>query len=138
MFGLEINLFAVATATLMSMALGIIWYSPMVCGTWWMEIVGVREEDIASGVIERGWRFLAGFVLHFIVLASVAYLLRVLGEVTGVSFVRIMVTLSMLIVAGYVSMVIWENKSIRYLGIAGGYALLFLWVGAAIIEYWPW
>ncbi len=136
MIGFE-NEIAVLVATLFSMALGVVWYSPMVCGKRWMLELGVTEKDIDEGVYKRGWRFAAGFILHLSALFALSFMLMQ-GAQRGISFVQTMTALSIVLVLGNVSQVLWEKKSFSHLLVTGGYMLLFFWSGGIIIAYWPW
>ncbi len=69
----EINYFAVVAATLSTMIVGTIWYSPKVFGTTWMRLTGVTPGDGKSAV----GPILATLVVSFVtcwVLAGAAYI----------------------------------------------------------------
>lgn len=47
----EINYIAVVLATLSSMLVGTVWYSPRVFGNYWMKAAGVTPSDKASDAV---------------------------------------------------------------------------------------
>src|SRR5690242_10031402 len=45
----EINYWAVLIATVVTMVLGFLWYSPVLFGNAWMKLVGLKREDMSGG-----------------------------------------------------------------------------------------
>ena len=45
-----INFIAVAAATLSSMVLGFLWYTPILFGKQWQKAVGLRDEDMDNAL----------------------------------------------------------------------------------------
>jgi hypothetical protein len=45
----EINYLAVLAATVATMIIGFLWYSPVLFGQAWMKQVGLKKEDMSSG-----------------------------------------------------------------------------------------
>lgn len=71
----EVNLWAVLVATLSTMVVGAIWYTPRVFGNKWMQLAGVDPEEAAqSGAIP--------IVVTLIVSLISAYTLAVLATLT--------------------------------------------------------
>jgi hypothetical protein len=45
----EINYFAVLLATLATVMIGFLWYSPVLFGNAWMKEIGFKKEDLSGG-----------------------------------------------------------------------------------------
>jgi hypothetical protein len=45
----EINYLAVLLATLATMVIGFLWYSPILFGNVWMKQIGLKKEDMSGG-----------------------------------------------------------------------------------------
>lgn len=45
----DLNVWAVLVATLTTMVLGFLWYSPALFGNAWMKQIGLKKEDISGG-----------------------------------------------------------------------------------------
>lgn len=73
----QVNWLAVALATLSSMVVGSIWYTPKVFGNAWMRLAGLNKKDLEK----NGWMpilvAIATSVVTAFVLAHVAYLSNV-------------------------------------------------------------
>lgn len=138
MFFHGVNMLAVLAATLVSIALGVIWYSPYLFGRFWMREVGVTEEEIDTAFLARATRFGSGFLLHGAVFFAIALLFRYFKNVDGAVFTRIVTPVLVCALVPNLSRVVWEKGSLRHFCITGGYTLLFVLVGAGIISYWPW
>ena len=138
MYGFEVNILAVFVATLFSVALGVVWYSPMVCGKWWVDASDITERDLAENLGLRGKRFVLGFVFHVIAIFFLAYLIGVSRGNLETSFFLVMVALTVLVLLGNANMVLWEKRTLRHFFVTGGYMVLFLWSSAVITTFWPW
>ncbi|HIH05197.1 TPA: DUF1761 domain-containing protein [Candidatus Woesearchaeota archaeon] len=73
-----INYLAVALAALAAMALGWLWYSPVMFQKRWMKEVGMKPKDAAraqqEGVKAMGFMFLATLVMAYVLAHFVDYL----------------------------------------------------------------
>ena len=129
----EINIFAVLTATLVSMAVGLVWYSPWACGNIWMKTVGLSNTDLERGVWHR---FALGFVAQGVLLVVLTNLFVQTHTVVPSHLLVVSVTLAVLAVQA--GTVIWERKSFVYFLINGVYTSAVIVGGSAIVIYWPW
>ncbi len=50
----DLNYFAVIVCTLISMALGALWYSPLLLGKAWMSQMNFKQEDIEKSSATKG------------------------------------------------------------------------------------
>lgn len=136
---IEVNLIAIIAATVVTMAIATIWYSPSVFGKQWMKDAGITEDDIAAQKKGMWKRFLAAFVAQFIVLYILAHLLVIADAFDGsTTAIGASIWVTILVAATSMGAVIWEKKSLRYLFINVGYTAVTLIGGGTIIFYWPW
>lgn len=134
----DINLVAIIAATVVTMAIATVWYSPSVFGKQWMKDVGVTDEDVEAQKQGMWKRFLAASVAQFIVLYILSYFLVIADAYDSTSAIVAAVWMTILVAAVSVSAVIWEKKTLSYFFINAGYTAVTLVGGGAIIFYWPW
>lgn len=134
---LNVNLVAVLVAAAVQMALGFLWYSPMLFGNTWMKLVGIKPSDMEKGKKEMpksaGLGFLAAVVMTFI-LAQVIGFMQAATLVDGVlagfwMWLGFVAT----VLAGFV---IWEGKPVKLYLINSGYYLVALLLSSAILVLW--
>jgi len=66
-----INYFAVILATLSSMVVGSIWYTPKVFGTYWMKQAGIERDTMGSAVRPIIVTLLVSFVTAWVLAGAV-------------------------------------------------------------------
>lgn len=129
----ESNFFAVLTATLLALAIGVVWYSPWACGHIWMKAVGLRDADLEHGVWHR---FVAGFIAQFVLLYAVVYLTHMMRPT--VSAWTTLAFLALAFLAMQSGTVIWERKSLAYFLVNSAYTIVVVVGCSAVVLYWPW
>ncbi len=129
----ESNFFAVLTATLLALAIGVVWYSPWVCGRIWMKAVGLSDADLERGVWHR---FVAGFIAQFVLLYAVVVLTSMMRSTISVWTALLFLALAFLAMQS--GTVIWERKSLAYFLVNSAYTIAVVVGCSAIVLYWPW
>lgn len=72
-----INYLAVIVATVLSMVLGMLWYSPMLFGKAWMKEMGISEEDAKKQKEQGMGKFMAiGSAMAFIFAFYLAHYIK--------------------------------------------------------------
>lgn len=72
---MEVNYTLIAVATVAQFVLGALWYSPLIFGKWWMQIMEVAhlsKEELSKMQKEMGPFYALQFVLTFIITTSLA------------------------------------------------------------------
>jgi glucan phosphoethanolaminetransferase (alkaline phosphatase superfamily) len=133
----NINELAVIVTSLLAIALGSIWYSPLVFGAYWQKAAGLTEEDLALTKSELSRSLIVAFVSNMIVLFVIAHLVRI-GTSFDIPRLHLAGALIVLIGASIASMVVWEKRPFLYFAIHTGYAALVIGMGVVVISYWPW
>ncbi|OLS33877.1 DUF1761 domain-containing protein [Bacillus sp. MRMR6] len=120
---LEINYFAVLLATLATMMIGFLWYSPALFGNLWMKEIGLNKEDISSG-------------------GPMTYVLTALTALVGSFFLALLLTLfeertimSGLTVAIIVAISISAKIGMNFLFESKTKRLYFITIGYHIVAY---
>ncbi len=133
----SINEVSVLVSALLAVAVGNIWYSPIVFGNIWARALGrlsnensLSEKDIFALVSKS----VVVQALFFFVLAQVLTMVEKLQF--GVFEVGTLVVL--LIAIQMMSVNVWEQKPISYFCIHVGYIMTITFGGLAVIAYWPW
>src|SRR3989344_4502289 len=75
---IEVNFIAILLAGVVSMAVGFLWYGPMLFGKQWIKLMGYTDESMKKAQKEMGKTYTMSFVLTLIM----AY---VLSHVMGLS-----------------------------------------------------
>lgn len=133
----EVNELAIVVSALLSLALGSIWYSPLVFGKHWQRAAGLTDADLELSRFSLMRSLIVGFLGNLIVLYVIATLLRV-AEVTEMARGTLALILIGLFGASVASMVVWEKKGLMYFFIHVGYGVLVVLVGITILSLWPW
>ncbi len=130
----ELNIIAIAIAAIAGMALGALWYSPVLFGNAWMAAIGKSQEDLGSPtpamIGSMGCCLLAAIAMAIVIEGlQVDSLISgvVVGAVCGVGFVATAM-LSDSLFCG------WGRK-LYY--IQAGYRVTYMIVMGAIIGAWP-
>lgn len=133
----NINEVAVVVSAILAMAIGSIWYSPLMFGSIWMKSIGLNFENGEMPTKEMIVGTLKGVFVQIVFFAILAQFAS-WSTSKGISLVHIASLLSVLISVHILSSVIWEKRSIAYFLINAGYTTLVLFGGLGVIAYWPW
>lgn len=132
-----INELAVLASALLAIALGSIWYSPLVFGKHWQRAAGLTDSDLSLTPTELARSLIIALGSNLVVLTVVAYLIRI-AEGFGYGVIQFVLGVTALLAASIASMVVWEKRSMTYFLIHTGYAVLVVVMGFVVIAYWPW
>ena len=135
----DINYAAVVLATLSSMIVGSIWYTPKVFGTYWMRVTGVRPSGNARNAVRP---ILVTLVVSFVtawVLAGAVFIAR---EFYGGSFLVNSVVTAILLWAGFtaarfVTHDAFDRRPTGLTVLNVAHEFVTLLVMAIIIGVWP-
>lgn len=133
----SINEVSVLVTAILAMAIGSIWYSPLLFGKHWMRAAGLSEADLSSSkeVMLKlfSGAFLANLVLMFVLAQFVSF-----TQIAEKSLKSSALLLVLFLLAVMASAVIWEKKPLSYLLINVGYTAVVVFGGMTVIWYWPW
>ncbi len=137
MIPLDINVWAVAVSAIAAMIIGALWFSPILFGTIWSNLMGFtssKMEEMKKGSMAKFYA--AGFLLE-VVTAVVLYKVMGIAEITEMV---VAINLAGLLWLGFMvplilSGVLWENKPMKLVFIVAAHRLVTLVVMAAITSY---
>ncbi|MCX7997107.1 MAG: DUF1761 domain-containing protein [Patescibacteria group bacterium] len=129
----EISLLPVLIAVIADMAIGALWYSPVLFGKYWMSEMGMKEADL-----KNAGKYMAMGVLNSVIMMTVlAYFLKTLTITTPDAAIETAFLLWLGFVAtGTMLSVIYEKRKLSVYGLGVSYQLVALMVGSIIITVW--
>lgn len=127
----NINLVAVLVASIVSMALGFLWYSPMMFAKPWMKLMGYSAESMKKAQKEMGKMYGISFVLSLLTAYVMAHVMALSKSFYHYSGVTTGMTTAFWMWLGFVMPVqatseIFGSKKWNLLGINTGYQLVSL------------
>jgi hypothetical protein len=133
----DVNEIAVLASALLALALGSIWYSPLIFGRHWQKEAGLSDADLIISKTALVRSLVVALVSNGLVLFVIAHLVR-LRDMYSFSSLELGIGIAVLLVASVANMVVWEKRSLMYFLIHLGYALLIVCMGILMFSYWPW
>ena len=137
---LVVNYFAIVVGSVLSMAIGAMWYGPLF-GKKWLEIVGATAEDLEA---RKKMQAAAGplYVMQFVLtLFQVLVLAHLVADTTRVGGLeRSLWIWAAFVIPTLAGAVMWTNeegrrKWARFL-IQGGYQLTIFIVFGLLLQFW--
>lgn len=133
----DVNEIAVVVTALLCIAVGSIWYSPLVFGKYWLSAARLTGEDLnmtrSSLMRSLAYAGVANIIFVYVIARLIA---RIASE--QFSLVTLGSLLILLIATSMVSVVVWEKKSFTYLAIHVGYVSLVVCTSIVVLSLWPW
>jgi Protein of unknown function (DUF1761) len=133
----NVNEIAILVSALLALAVGSIWYSPLVFGKLWQKAAGLTDADLELSQSAFLRSLSVAFISNIVVLSVIAHLIR-FADTYAISGMRLMIGAIILLGASVASMVVWEKRSLMYFIIHVGYAALVVILGFVVLTYWPW
>ncbi len=134
----QINELAILVSAILAVAIGTIWYSPLLFGAFRnkpQEINSVVEDEPSNrAVIQNTAVNVFVQILFFIV---IGYFISLSFEFE-IPLRKIGVLLALLIGAQTLVVTVRERQSLRHFLIYFGYSTLVVFGGLGVISYWPW
>lgn len=132
-----INELSIIVTSLLAVAVGSIWYSPVLFLKPWLRAIGRDMSDM--NMPERTLVFLAfcNFVLNLGLFTLLAVSMRV-AEKVGVSLIELSAFYIAFAAAVVVTGALWEKRGPRFILITVGYLAVLILGGLHVIAFWPW
>ena len=113
MFYYDVNWLAVLIAAIANMAIGALWFSPMLFGKSWMQLSGMTSAKIK--VAKKG--MMQKYSVAFIGSLLMAYVLAVIFELTSTITLATASKMAVLVWLGFIvpvmlGVVLWEGKPV--------------------------
>jgi hypothetical protein len=128
----QVNYWAVLAATIATMMIGFLWYSPVLFGSAWIKQVGLKKEDMSGGGALT-------YILTALTALIGAYILALLatmgGETTVASGLTVCLLIGIAISAKIGMNYLFENRSFKLYLITAGYHLAAYLVSGLLIGF---
>ena len=129
-----VNLLAVLVAAIVSFVIGWIWYSDMLFGRQWREMLQVKKTDIKA-MKDKAMKSMA---VGFLTILVSAYVLAVLIDLTNSTTAMVGAELGLLVWLGFIAMtsigsVIWEGRPLQLYLLNNVHSLIIYAVMGAIL-----
>lgn len=129
------NIWAVLVGIVSNMAIGALWYSPVLFGNAWLTLVGKKSEDISDA--EGSAAMALSIIPAIVTVISLALLLGFTGA-SSISDALVVGSLASLGLMGMgsLNLVFFEDRSIKLTALNAGYFIVALNVAAVILTLW--
>lgn len=127
----DFNIVGIIAAVVADMAIGTLWYSPVLFGPLWMQLTGITKEEMMAG----GRKAIAYAVVTSLVMASVLSFFVNALDITGVDKAlefAFMVWLGFVVTTN-ATKVIYEKQSFHVFVLSVSYQLISLLVMSIIL-----
>ncbi len=128
-----INWLAVVVATVVAFALGGLWYSKALCGSAWLEEVGLTEEAINDANMPK--TFGGTFVLQFLAVTALAAFVGTDSTWQSGLYCGLLISVCWIATA-YGITYLFEQRSLRLFLINAGYNIVLFSIVGIIIGAW--
>ena len=128
-----INWLAVVVSTVVAFALGGLWYSKELCGSAWLEEVGLTEEAINDANMAK--TFGGTFVLQFLAVTVLAALIGTDSSWQSGLYSGLLISVFWIATA-YGITYLFEQRSMRLFLINAGYNIVLFAIVGTIIGAW--
>ena len=134
----NINFVAVLVGAAVQMAIGMLWYSPILFGNLWMRLMGFTDKDVTKA---KKKEMIKSYIIMFISILVMTFLVAFFVSKIGVvdfvdgGIVGFQIWIGF-IATTMLGSVLWEGKSWKLYLINTGHYLVVLIVSGAILGHW--
>lgn len=134
-FGFET--LAVVAATLVVLAIGVIWYAPQVFGRVWARGLKLDESILEFETPGNIRRLAVAGIINFVIMIFLANLI-VFARELNISPLKFMAGLFAILFLVSLLNAVQERRSLVSFCITTVYGAAIIFVGTAVLAYWPW
>ena len=135
---MTVNIWPILVATIVSFGIGSLWYSPILFGTDWMNLVKSFNKSWNNSNVSGVWKhYLAQLIATIVSLCVLAFFISTVSAATAGdgAFLGFLVWLGFTVTES-VGYFLWEQKPLRLILINSIGTLLNLIVSGAILGAW--
>ncbi|MCC7432429.1 DUF1761 domain-containing protein [Candidatus Peregrinibacteria bacterium] len=136
----SINLIAAIVSAIVFMALGFLWYSPMLFGKPWAKMMGYDMSDkkaMEKMQKEAGLAYAVSMIGSIVAAIVIAYLLKVTPNLSIIhSLIYISIIWLGLVATHTISLVLYDRKPLKLWLINSGYNWVGVMLMTVILFYW--
>jgi hypothetical protein len=132
MFAVEINYLAVLVCTVIAMAVGALWYSPVLFGNKWMEMTGIQPDQTKA---TKG--YIAAALLNLLMVYTLAHFVQYVGSTNPVdgAITGLWVWIGFVATTTAINYT-FEHRPAKIFWINAGMSLVNLIIAGAILATW--
>jgi len=136
---IQVNFLAVIAAGIASMALGFLWYSPMVLGKPWMKERGLTPEKVKSDQKEMGKLYGVSFVVSLVMAYVLSHVMALSQNFYNYPMMQTGLTSAVFMWLGFMmpvqvtATIFSDKKNWKLFGIDTGYQLVSVLAMGAVI-----
>lgn len=135
---IEVNYLAILLASIASMVLGFLWYSPLLFGNQWMKLRGFTAESLKKAQKEMGPLYGVSFVVSLVTAYVLSHVMTLSGAYFGYPKITIGLNTAFFMWIGFMMPVqltatIFGSKKWALFGIDTGYQLASVIVMALVL-----
>lgn len=128
----NLNIWAILVATVISMVIGALWYSPVLFGNVWMKLVGLKAEELKPSA----GPMVGTVIMTLLSNVALAVLIQWTGATTALDGLWIALLIS-LVLAGKIAVnYIFENRSFKLYWLTIGFHIIPFLLGGIVIAVW--
>ena len=137
MFVTDVNYLAVLVAAVINMALGALWYSPVMFGKMWMQLMNFTPEKMAEAKKGMGKAYVAAFLGALVMSYFLAVFVATFGAGSFGEGAQVGAFLWLgMIATTSLSAVLWEGKSPKLYYMFNSYQLVILVITGGMLAVW--
>lgn len=130
----EVNLIAVLVAAIVAMAVGGLWYSPLLFGKRWIKLMKFTEKQVKAMQEGSKVSYLYGFLNQLVM----AYVMGAFFVMLGVESVQMGMRVAFWLWLGFVGTtsmgsVLWEGKTMKLFALNAGYQIVAALLMASVL-----
>lgn len=134
---IAVNYLAIVAATIVAYAVGAIWHSPMGFGKMWMDLMGLKPDDMGKMPLTATQAMIIGFFVMLLQTFVLAYFMVLVGATT----LSLALQLGFWVWLGFLAPTLangwlWEGKSLKLFAFNAIYSLVSILVLSAILGLW--
>ena len=129
-----INHIAVSVCAFLSLAIGGLWWSPLLFAKAWQKENGLTDEQLAGANLLK--TFVLTFLLAWLMSYNLAFFLGAPGTTWQWGLIAGLLTGVGWVAAMFVVIALFEQRSLKYILINGGYIVVYFAVIGLILGIW--
>ncbi|PWK14447.1 DUF1761 domain-containing protein [Tumebacillus permanentifrigoris] len=127
-----LNLWAVLVATVIGMVVGSLWYSPVLFGNVWMNLIQKKKEDMVSST----GPMIGAVVVSIVNSLTLALFLHATNAQTVADGLLVAALLALVVTMATLINYLFEGRGMKLLAIQVGYHVVVFLVNSVLLTLW--
>lgn len=128
----ELNVWAILIGTIITMAIGALWYSPVLFGKIWAKLVGLNSQNRNSSA----GPMIGAMLMNLIATVLLAIFIQLTGAANAGEGLLIALLLALAIAAKIAMNYFFEGKKLNLFLITAGYHTITLLISGLLLGAW--